>query len=386
MPWQATDVPMERARFVEESRKGCWSMTELCASFGVSRKTGYALIRRFERHGSDGLRDRSRAPRSHPNKTPDGVAVRIIEVRRSRPTWGVKKILAWLTRHEPEIQWPARSTAERILGGANLVQRSTRRRRPLRNKRANPVSSEPNDLWCHDYKGWFRLGNGQRCDPYTLTDARSRFLLNCTALISPKLEDVRQCLIHTFREFGMPRAILSDNGPPFGCTTALGGLTRLGVWLLRNGITPYFIDPGHPEQNGRHERFHFTLEQETASPPKQTARAQQMAFNRFRPEFNYDRPHEALDMATPGDLYRSSPRSYSTKLPSWEYPDDYDVRKVRCCGNLKWRNKPVRIGVGFVGEFIGLEVVGDGVIRAYLGTLPIGHFHEASRIVIPIPR
>lgn len=377
---------MKRAEFITEHRRGCWSMTDLCEAFGISRKTGYEMLARYRKHGLEALSDRSRAPHRHPNKTPDDVAARIVAVRQDHPTWGVKKVLAWLAKREPVRIWPARSTAERILGEADLVQVRRRRRRPVRVARTVPVAAKPNNLWCQDYKGWFRLGNGQRCDPYTLTDAASRMALNCTALLSPVLEDVQQCLIAAFKEYGMPDAMLSDNGPPFGSTSALGGLTRLGVWLLRLGVTPHFIDPGRPEQNGQHERFHFTLQEATSSPPRRTPRAQQMAFNRFRSEFNYERPHEALGMATPGEIYQPSSRSYPARLPEWVYPVDFATRQVRMCGTIKWHNQPVRIGLPFSGELIGLESVADGVIRVYLGTLPLGHFHEGSRKVIPIPR
>jgi len=361
-------------------------MSDLCRSFGISRNTGYELLKRFEKYGFDGVRDRSRAPRSHPNKTPSAIAEKIIEVRLDRPTWGVKKILAWLRRRDPESPWPARSTAERILGDANLLQHRRRKRRPGRVARVVPVINEPNDLWCQDFKGWFRLGNGHRCDPHTLTDAKTRFALSCTALIAPQLEDVQRCLVLAFKKYGLPGGILSDNGPPFGSTSSPAGLTRLGVWLLRLGITPYFIDPGRPDQNGRLERFHSTLELETANPPRRTLRAQQMTYNRFLPDFNYERPHEALDMATPGDFYQPSTRAYPSKLPDWKYPDDFDVRLVRCCGTIKWRGERVRIGAAFISQSVGLEAVGDGVLRVHLGKLALGHFHEASRKLVAITR
>lgn len=384
MPWQITDRPMKRAEFILEYRKGCWSMTDLCESFGISRNTGYKLIRRFREGGFEALQDQSRAPHRHPNKTPGEIAQRIVEVREEHPTWGVKKILAWLTPRDSETSWPARSTTERILSEAKLIKRRKRKRDSKRLRRPLPEAVFPNNLWCQDYKGWFRVGDGRRCDPYTLTDARSRAVLRCAALVSPKLEDVQKELEKAFKEYGLPDGILSDNGPPFG-STGVGGLTRLGVWLLRLKVTPHFIEPGHPEQNGRHERFHRTLKLETATPPRATIRAQQMAFNRFCRVFNEERPHEALDMATPLSVYRSSPRSYPTRLPCWEYPADYETRKVRKCGTIKWYGQPVRIGSALIGETIGIEAVGDGVLRIHLGALPLGHFHDGSHKVIPLP-
>ena len=384
MPWKTTDVPMERAAFITEYRKGCWSMTDLCEAFGISRKTGYALLERHKNHGVAALTDRSRAPHTHPNKTPREIEEKIIALRE-KCGWGAKKLIKKLSGLEPKTKWPARSTVDRILAEADLVRPRKRKRRAAQKQRRMPAVTAPNDLWCQDYKGWFRLGNGTRCDPYTLTDRWSRFALRCKALVSPKLEDVQECLKGAFREFGLPDAILQDNGPPFGAVGSLGGLTRLGVWLLRLGVTPYFIDPGRPEQNGQHERFHLTLQEATTKPPKRTLRAQQMAFNRFLSEFNYERPHEALDLATPGEVYVASRRDFPRQLPEWSYPDDYRVRRVRCCGQIKWRGQSIRLGQAFVGESVGVDAVGDGVFQVYLGTLALGRFHEGSRKVIPLP-
>ena len=265
-----------------------------------------------------------------------------------------------------------------------MLQRKRRRRKPQRGSLPIPPANEPNDLWCQDYKGWFRVGDGQRCDPFTLTDATSRMLLACEAFVSPKLQDVQRSLEKAFRTYGLPKGILSDNGPPFG-STGPGGLTRLGVWLLRLRVTPHFIEPGHPEQNGRHERFHLTLKQETASPPRRSIRAQQLAFRRFQTSFNEERPHEALDMATPSSIYRPSGRSFPSKLPGWDYPEDVVVRRVRSCGTIKWLGDYVRIGQAFTGELVALDEVSDGVLEVRLGNYPLGLFHEGSRKLIPAP-
>lgn len=384
MPWMETDVPMERLRFIDEHRKGCWSMTELCEAFGVSRKTGYKLLARFGQCGSDGLRDQSRAPKTHPNRIPGEVEHLVIQVRKQRRTWGSKKILAWLERHHPEASRPARSTVDEILKRSGLVQPRRRRRRCTPSAGPLIQADRPNAVWSADYKGWFRLGNGQRCDPLTILDSFSRRSLRCDALVSPRLADVQERFRRAFVDYGLPDAILSDNGPPFG-STGIAGLTALSVWLLRLGIRPLRIEPGRPEQNGRHERFHLTLEQETASPPKATPAAQQRAFGRFRRRYNEERPHEALAMRTPADVYEASPRRFPSTLPDWTYPSDYQVRQVGSNGHIKWRGHRVKIGRAIAGESVGLEEVSDGIWHVYLGELALGTFHEHSRHVIPSP-
>ncbi len=257
-------------------------MTELCAEFGISRKTGYKILRRYEDEGPGAIRDRTKAPWTHPSQTPIHLEAAILRTRKANPTWGSKKILAILEREGLADELPARSTVDAILKRAGVV--SPRRRRARRRAASPPLvdASKPNDVWSIDYKGWFRVGDGTRCDPLTVNDVFSRASLQCRAMVSPKLEDVQRRLDGPFREIGLPLFMLSDNGPPFG-SRGLAGLSRLGVWLLRLEVQPIFIQPGHPEQHGRHERFHETLKAETASPPRASVRLGARTASRLRP-------------------------------------------------------------------------------------------------------
>jgi putative transposase len=384
MPWQDTNTVNERLKFVAAAQKDCYSMTELCARYGVSRKTGYKILKRYKDKGPEGLRDRSSAPRSHPNQTGREIQHAILRVRKSHPTWGSKKILAVLSREKPSDDLPARSTVDQILKRAGLVP-SRRRRQRRRGFQAAPIvdAEEPNDVWSMDYKGWFRVGDGTRCDPLTVNDVFSRMSLECRALVSPKLEDVQRRLQRLFLSLGLPKVMLSDNGPPFG-SQGIGGLSRLGVWLLKLEIQPIFIQPGHPEQNGRHERFHETLKAETASPPRATIRAQQSAFDRFTPCYNEQRPHEALDMKTPSELYSSSSREMPTGLGEFEYADTFEVRRVRTDGSIKWEGEHIFIGSAMRGEFVGIEPVGERDWHLHIGGMRLGVLHEESGLVIPL--
>lgn len=385
MPWQQTDRVNERLKFVAAAQTSSESMTELCARFGISRKTGYKILKRYESEGARGLADRSRAPRGHPNKTPVELERAILRVRRAHPTWGSKKILATLARDWVSSDLPARSTVDQILCRAGLVT-PRRKRRSRSPSRSTPVveAHAPNDVWSIDYKGWFKLGDGTRCDPLTLNDVFSRASLECRAMVRPKLEGVRMRLDRVFRDVGLPKAMLSDNGAPFGAQ-GVGGLSRLGVWLLKLDVQPIFIQPGHPEQNGRHERFHKTLKAETASPPQATLRAQQRAFDRFTVCYNHERPHEALEMSTPSELYEPSTRSMPSRLPEFEYSELFEVRRVRADGTIKWEGEYVFLGTALTGELVGIEPVGERDWHVHLGRMRLGFLHEETGIVLPLP-
>lgn len=374
----------ERLKFIAAAQRGDRTMTELCAAYGISRKTGYKILRRYEEEGPEALHDRSRAPHWHPNQTSAEVEAAILRVRKSHPTWGARKILAVLQRERARAALPAKSTVHAILDRAGVVE--SRRRRSRRRTRTPPVveAHEPNDVWSIDYKGWFRVGDGTRCDPMTVNDVFSRASLECRAMVAPKLEDVRHRLEWTFWRLGLPKFMLSDNGPPFG-SQGLGGLSRLGVWLLRLGIQPLFIEPGHPEQNGRHERFHETLKAETATPPRASIRAQQAAFNRFTTHYNEERPHEALGMRTPAELYRHSERSMPVVLEEFEYDDHLEVRRIRPDGSMKWNGKLLFVGEAMAREFVGVEPVDDGHWQIHLGSMRLGIIHEQTNTVLPLP-
>jgi len=383
MPWEETNHVNERMKFVVAAQSGRYTMTELCAEYGISRKTGYKVLGRFKAEGPGALQDRSRAPSTHPNQTAPEVEVAILRVRKEHAYWGSKKILAVLERSMAAEGLPARSTVDAILKRAGLVTPRTRRAR--RQFRAAPIveATRPNAVWSMDYKGWFRVGDGTRCDPLTVNDMFSRLSLECRAMVAPKLEDVQRRLEKVFWEFGLPDATLSDNGPPFA-SRGLGGLSRLSVWLLRLRIQPLFIQPGHPEQNGGHERFHGTLSAECATPPRASIRAQQAAFKQFQAVYNEERPHEALAMRTPSEVYTPSERSMSFKLPEHEYPDAFEVRRVRSDGGMKWCGDHVFVGEAMSGELLGLEAADEGQWRVHLGSMVLGVLSARQRIILPL--
>jgi transposase InsO family protein len=384
MPWTQTDPVTERQKFVKLVLQGRLTVTEACLRFGISRKTGYKILGRHAELGLAGLADASRAPRTHPNQSPPEVEAAVLRIRKAYPTWGSKKIRAKLDRDRPEESWPARSTIDAILKRAGLVEPRGPRRR--RQPSAPPLveAPSPNDVWSMDYKGCFPVGDGPRCDPLTVNDVRSRASLVCRAMVSPKTADVQRQLRDAFLAFGMPRFMLSDGGPPFG-SCGLGRLSRLGVWLLRVGVVPVLIEPARPDQNGRHERFHETLKAETATPPRGTIRAQQQAFERFQQAYNEERPHEALGMKTPAEVYELSPRELPRNPPDHRYPDGVEERRVRTDGGIKWGGSQVFVGEALAGETIGVEPVEEDLWHVHLGPLRLGVLHGRSRTIVPLP-
>lgn len=373
MPWKETHVEQERRRFIAAclDRKSDWTMSELCEMFGVSRKTGYKWLERHAEFGLNGLRDQSRAPKSGPNRVADAVVEELLAMRRRHRFWGPRKIVASLQQERPEIVWPAVSTAGEILKRHGLVRARHRRRRAVVHPTGLSVPLEPNDQWSADFKGWFRTRDGQRCDPVTISDGRSRFLLRCRAVPRPDDEGVRPVFRSAFREYGLPLVMRTDNGPPFA-STGLGGLTRLSVWWVKLGIGLERITPGKPQQNGRHERMHETLKQETACPPRANGRAQQRAFDQFWYVYNFERPHEALGDTPPAQWYEASPRAYPEAEPQVEYPGHFEVRQVRHSGEIKWRGEFLYVSEALIGEPVGLEQISDRHWRMSFGTLPLG--------------
>ena len=383
MPWIQTEPEMERRKFVQAALRREESMRVLCQRFGISRKTGYKMLARHAESGLPGLADASRAPKVHPNQTPPEQEAAILRVRKAHPTWGSKKILWTLERERPDGEWPARSTIDEILKRAGVVQQRARRARRQPSSPPKVEAAAPNDVWSMDYKGWFRVGDGTRCDPLTVNDVHSRASLICQALVNPKTDDVRRRLEMAFHAFGLPRYMLSDGGPPFGAN-GLGRLSRLGVWLVRVGVIPMLIEPGRPDQNGRHERFHETLKAETASPPKGSIRAQQRSFDEFQEVYNHERPHEALGMKPPATVYDLSPRAMPGELPEHSYCKEFEVRSVRSDGSVRWDGAMVFVGEAFAGELVGLRAVDDGLWHVHLGPLRLGVLHERSRTIVPV--
>jgi putative transposase len=361
VPWKERKIEQERLRFVALWTAGDRSKSELCRSFGVSRKTGYELMARYEAMGLDGLRDGSRRPQTHPNATSAEIVERIVAARRMYPSWGGRKLRGLLRRADSSVAWPARSTFDAILDREGFVLHRHSRRRALGAEHRPCVQANAtNDSWSVDFKGWFRVGDGTRCDPLTLTDNFSRYLLLCKAVAAPRFEPVKTALESVMREHGLPRALRSDNGPPFA-GNGLAGLSRLAVWLVKLGIRPDFIEPGKPQQNGRHERMHRTLKAETAKPPCATVTEQQRAFDRFRHIYNDLRPHQALDDRTPADLFVSSPRALPRKLPRVVYDAGVETRSVRSNGCMKWKGKYLFLSETLAGERVSLTPLADDV-------------------------
>ncbi len=374
VPWKNASSKTEQIRFIERWESGGETFLELCRTFGVSRKTGYKRVQRFRAFGLDGLGDLSRAPHWHPNRTERAVAEHLIAARQAHPTWGPKKLVAWLKDREPcpSVKgWPAPSTVGDLLDRAGLVRRRRGNRRTAPWSQPFVQAEQPNDLWCIDFKGWFRTGDGVRVDPLTVEDASSRFLLACHGLRQPRGAQVRPVLERAFREYGLPWAIRTDNGPPFA-SVGLGGLSSLAVWWVKLGIIPERTQPGHPEQNGRLERLHRTLKEETANPPQPTWRRQQRAFQDFRSSYNQERPHEALGQQPPARCYQPSVRPYPKRLHSPEYDSAMTVRRVRTNGEMKWQGQLVYLSEALCGEPVGLTQQDERYWSIHFGPIQIG--------------
>jgi len=377
MPWNETCAMNERMGFVVDWQRGEDSFSDLCRRYGVSRKTGYKLARRFEAEGMAGLSERSRAPHHHPNAVGADVEAAIVALRRRYRTWGPKKIQAKLEEMHPGGRAPAKSTIAEMLNRHGLTVHRPRRLKVAPATSPLSASLAPNDVWGIDFKGWFLTGDGERCEPLSLSDLATRYVLRLQAVERHDTETVWPILDAAFREFGAPRAMRSDNGPPFA-STAAGGLSQLAVRMIKAGIVPERIDPGRPQQNGRHERLHLTVKQDTASPPAASVRAQQRRFDAFRRIFNEERPHEALDQAAPVTRYRPAPGTYTGRLREPEYPSDHLVRRVRHHGEIKWSGELVYVSEALVGEPVGLAQVGDDAWLVRYATVPLGRLDAAG--------
>lgn len=358
MGWMETCRMDERMRFAMAAEEREESFAALCRRFGVSRKCGYEWLGRYEALGVAGLVDRSRAPHRHPRAMSAAVAERCLEVRRAHPTWGPVKVRAYLERRDRKLIWPAPSTIGALFDREGLTVRRKLRRRSPPSGAPFAECSSPNDVWCIDFKGWFLTGDGTRCEPLTLCDAYSRYLLRCQALPRTDTTHVWPVLEAAFREFGLPRVLRSDNGAPFASTGA-GGLSQLSVKVIKAGVLPERIEPGKPQQNGRLERFHLTLLKDTADPPARSLRQQLARLRVFQREYNEERPHAALGNDPPAAHYAPS-RPFDGVLREPDYGSDQEVRRVRPNGGIKWRGDEVHISQALAGEPIGLEEQDDG--------------------------
>jgi transposase InsO family protein len=357
MPWKVSDVVKERWQFVLEWESQDWSLAELCWEYEITRATGYKWLNRYETKGGEALRDQRRAPHRHPNQTSEEMEKAILEVRAQHSRWGARKIQAVLKRPGEQRQGspvPARSTIGAILKQHGLTVGRKKRLHAEPSPQPLAPAESANAVWCIDFKGWFRTGDGKRCDPLTITDGYSRYLLRCQGVGAADTVHTRAVMEGAFLEYGLPERIRSDNGAPFG-SNGRGGLTSLAVWWMRLGIQPERIQPGKPQQNGSHERMHLTLKQETAQPPAGSLRSQQRRFDAFRQEYNDERPHEALQMSTPGQHYQPSSRSYPRRLPEPVYPAEWEVRWVGQSGQFKLWSTEVFASHALAGQSLGLH-------------------------------
>jgi transposase InsO family protein len=375
----------QRMQFVIDVLDGTYNISELCLAYSVSRKTGYKWLDRYLRCGPEALKDLSRAPHSHPQEITVLVKQSILAVKKRFRRWGAPQIRARLEREHPDWdRYPAVSTIGLLLKRQGLTQPRRGRRRATATPTELPLTSGryANQVWCADYKGWFRTADGSRCNPLTITDQASRCLLCCRHVPQMDYDGARTWFDHTFRRYGLPEVIRTDNGTPFS-STGLAGLSRLNCWWIRLGIWPERIEPAHPQQNGRHERMHRTLKAYTASPPASTLPAQQKRFNAFQKEYNQERPHEALGMRTPAECYVSSPREYPKRLPEIAYPDSMRMRRVKHSGEIKLFNQLLYVSQCLAGQPVGIEPISDDLSRLWYCNYELARIDHRNWKLIP---
>jgi len=371
----------ERLQFIRDAQRDQFTMSELCARYGVSRRIGYKWVARYEAEGRAGLSDRSHVPHHCPHKIQPAMEALLIAERVAHPHWGARKLLAVLARRHPRIQhWPAASTVADLLARRGLVQRRHPRRKPVHPGVVRPVTVVPNDLWTADFKGQFRTGDGHYCFPLTLADQHTRYLLACRGLLSTQTVTAKPIFERAFREFGLPLAIRTDNGVPFA-TQALHGLSYLNVWWMRLGILHQRSRPGCPQDNGAHERMHRTLKRQAIKPVRGSCTAQQRNFDAFRHEYNEERPHERLAQETPASQYHASPRPYPARLPTLEYPGHFVIKKITTGGTFRFQGRLLYLANAMVDQHVGLEETDDGIWAIYFNTILLATFDERDYII-----
>jgi transposase InsO family protein len=374
----------ERLLFLAAHQEGGYTMTELCERFGISRKTGYKWLARSHEQGLDGLRERSRAPKHHPNQTAQDLVTLVVQARDKHPTWGAAKLRDWLHAHHEELRerLPSASTIGAILSREGKIQPRPKRRRWPHTASKLLQAATANAVWATDFKGQFRTQDGVECFPLTVSDGYSRYLLACVGLESVAGAGVEPIFVRLFKEYGLPEAIRTDNGSPFA-SSAIGGLSKLNVWWTKLGIQHQRIAPGRPEQNGRHERMHRTLKAETTRPPQRDMSEQQKRFDLWRQEYNEERPHAALLGRVPGALYITSVRPYPSQLPAPTYPGHYEVRQVSGSGMFRFKKEQIFLSQALIKEEIGLEEIDDGVWSVYFYDVLLARLDERDFVLRP---
>jgi putative transposase len=379
MPWRECSKVEERMRFVARLLEG-EKMAVVCRHFDISRKTGYKIFQRYKDSGTRGFDDRSRRPYRHANRLPFQIEALIVRLRKEHPSWGAPKIREKLRRLHNEVQLPAISTVHAVLDRNGLVDSGRRRKRYKAEGTGLSLATRPNELWCADYKGEFMLADRRYCYPLTITDFSSRYLLCCDALESTQEMYAFTVFERAFKDFGLPLGIRTDNGVPFASRSAFFGLSKLSVWWLRLGIRIERIKPGHPTQNGRHERMHLTLKKEATKPPAKNFLQQQAKFDQFLHTFNQERPHQALGMKYPGEIYTPSPRPY-TGLSEVEYPFHDRTITVTECGRICIGRRKINLSQVFAGQNVGVKEVEEKIWLVTFMHYDLGFFdHETGRI------
>jgi transposase InsO family protein len=377
MPFVESSRMEQRIGLLSDYDSGAFSVTALCERYGIDRSTFYLWLSRRSGGDTHWFADRSHAPHDCPHRTRAEVEARVIAVRERYPYFGPKKIRAWLMREAPETGWPAASTIGDILKRAGLVSSRRLRRRAVETGLRPAWPQAPNEEWACDFKGWFRTGDGKRCDPLTVTDAYSRYLLEIR-IADQSIAGVQPAFERLFGDYGLPHAIRCDNGPPFGSDGA-GGLTRLSAWWLKLGIQPHFIRPSSPQDNGRHERMHRELKGQTSRPASATLCEQQLRFDAFRQHYNEERPHEALSQLLPTQLWRASSRKMPEQIADPWYDADHEARRVQQSGDIKWRQGRVFVSESLVGELVGVIAQEDGTHLVRFCSTDLGTIDRSGR-------
>ena len=380
MPWKECKPMDERLKFVARLLDG-EKMSALCREFGISRPTGYKIFNRYKELGPKGLEDRSRRPYRHANKLPFQIERTILAIKREYPSWGAPKIREKLIKEYPMIHLPAESTIHAVLDRNGLVKRRKRRRRRAQGTILNHAVV-PNGLWCADYKGEFLLGNKQYCYPLTITDYRSRYLLACEGLDSTRSALAFHVFEQAFKDYGLPEAIRTDNGIPFASPNAFFGLSRLSIWWLKLGINIERIQPGHPEQNGRHERMHLTLKKEATKPASFNFLQQQGRFDAFQEVYNNERPHQALGGQYPAEVFTPSVRQYRPAEEP-EYPFHDKTVTITKCGRICVGRRKINLSTVFGGQVVGIREVADKIWLVSFMDYDLGFFDEDCGRVEP---
>lgn len=372
----------QRIGLARKWESGLYSVTELAEEFGVSRPTVYEWTARYMAEGEAGLVDRLSIPKSCPHRTASEIVERLVEAKQQRPHWGPDKLIDLLREENPDIEWPAVSTAGRILERRGLVKKRKKRRiSPMYQRAGQLKASESGEMMTADHKGQFRLGSGQYVYPVTINDPVSRFVYAVDAVDSTSFERAKPSFERVFKDHGIPYFLGSDNGGPFCCSRALGGLSRLSVWWIKLGITPVRIHKGCPWENGVHERMHRTLKAETSRPPAETMKGQQKKFDVFREEFNNIRSHQGLNGQRPAKLVRPCRRSWPSQVPNPDYPAHYETRRVQHVGTISWDGHDVFVSECLAGERIGFEETEDGIWNVHFAAVELGRFNEKTKTI-----